>query len=128
MCHFLLEVTTGGLYRLIKADIVKAPVAQDVSTAFSPPKWGDDAVASCSDIFAPKLKGQRHMNNRNLKAKVLRRTDVEKMIGLSRSTIYKMIADGDFPHPIKIGARAVGWLESDICQWLNERSGGRFTS
>jgi len=68
------------------------------------------------------------MHRNTLSAKILRRADVERLIGLSRSTIYKMIAEGDFPQPIKIGARAVGWLESDICQWLNERSGGRFTS
>ncbi|GGH18126.1 transcriptional regulator, AlpA family [Cribrihabitans marinus] len=54
--------------------------------------------------------------------KILRRRDIELIIGLSRSTIYKMIADGDFPQPIKIGARAVGWRESDVSEWLDSRS------
>lgn len=41
--------------------------------------------------------------------------------GLSRSTIYKLIADGNFPKPISLGRRAVGWLESDIEGWLEDR-------
>lgn len=45
---------------------------------------------------------------------VLRLPIVKNRTGLSRTTIYKRIADGTFPKPIKIGVRAVGWLESDI--------------
>lgn len=52
---------------------------------------------------------------------ILRRKDVEKVTGLSRSSIYAAIAMGSFPKPFKIGARAVGWQESDIEKWLSER-------
>ncbi len=49
---------------------------------------------------------------------ILRRRDVEAITGLGRSTIYKMISDGQFPKPIQLGARAVGWPESAIRAWL----------
>ena len=52
---------------------------------------------------------------------ILRRQQVEKRVGLSRSTIYTKIAAGEFPAPIALGARAVGWLESDIIAWIESR-------
>ena len=42
-------------------------------------------------------------------------------LGLSRSLIYQLIADGTFPKQINLGPRAVGWLESDIQEWINTR-------
>lgn len=44
-----------------------------------------------------------------------------KRTGLSRSTVYLMISKGKFPAPISLGDRAVGWLESEIDAWLEER-------
>lgn len=55
------------------------------------------------------------MHNR----KLLRRPAVESLTGISRSTIYSMIADGTFPKPVKLGKRAVAWREADICEWLD---------
>ena len=52
---------------------------------------------------------------------ILRRDAVERMTGLSRSTIYDWIAKGTFPKPIKLGDRAVGWRGRDIQFWANER-------
>ena len=52
---------------------------------------------------------------------IIRRKQVETMIGLSRSTIYSMIASETFPKPLKIGSRAVGWRQSTISTWLNDR-------
>ena len=54
----------------------------------------------------------------------MRRRAVELMTGLSRSTIYQQMADEDFPRPLKLGKRAVGWRESDIIQWLDSRTQG----
>jgi len=54
--------------------------------------------------------------------KIYRRPDVESLVGLSRSTIYAMIADGTFPKPIKLGKRAVGWRHSDVLTWLQSRT------
>ena len=50
--------------------------------------------------------------------KILRRAAVEQVTGLSRSTLYAMMAEGDFPKPVRLGKRAVGWREADIAHWL----------
>jgi len=55
---------------------------------------------------------------------VLRRPQVEQRIGLSRSTLYQYIKHGDFPKPVHLGLRAVGWLESDISDWIAARVKG----
>lgn len=60
-------------------------------------------------------------NNTQTKLTILRRKQVEKRTGLSRSTIYLRIQEGSFPKPISLGARAVGWLENEIQEWLTER-------
>lgn len=49
---------------------------------------------------------------------ILRRKQVEARTGLSRSTIYARMADGTFPKPVSLGPRAVGWVESEITDWL----------
>ncbi len=56
---------------------------------------------------------------------ILRRDDVERVTGLGRSTIYDWMAKGEFPAPIKLGGRAVGWPESEIAAWLESRKAGR---
>lgn len=56
---------------------------------------------------------------------ILRRDEVERATGLPRSTIYAKIAAGNFPKPIQLSARAVGWLESDIIAWQKARIDAR---
>ena len=53
--------------------------------------------------------------------KYLRRHAVIELTGLSRSTIYDMMAKGDFPLPVKLTKKAVAWPESAIVAWLAER-------
>jgi prophage regulatory protein len=50
---------------------------------------------------------------------ILRRRQVESRCGLSRSAIYRRIADGTFPKPVTIGdGRAVGWLAHEVDDFL----------
>jgi prophage regulatory protein len=56
---------------------------------------------------------------------ILRRKQVEREVGLSRSTIYQRIKDGTFPVPVKLGLRAVGWRVSDIDRFLRDPAGYR---
>lgn len=51
----------------------------------------------------------------------LRLPQVIQRTGISRSAIYKMVAEGAFPKPIRIGARAVAWVESDVESWSESR-------
>ena len=53
--------------------------------------------------------------------KIIRLPEVKSRTGLSRSSIYLRISKGDFPASISLGDRAVGWLEADVDQWLDER-------
>jgi prophage regulatory protein len=52
---------------------------------------------------------------------LLRRKQVEARTGLRRSTIYQRIAEGTFPRPVSLGARAVGWPSDLIDRWIAER-------
>lgn len=52
---------------------------------------------------------------------ILRRREVEARTGLSRSTIYQRVREKTFPLPISLGAKAVGWIQSEIDDWLADR-------
>jgi prophage regulatory protein len=52
---------------------------------------------------------------------IIRLPIVKDRTGLSRSTIYLRISEGTFPKPISLGSRAVGWIESEINEWLKQR-------
>lgn len=56
---------------------------------------------------------------------ILRRHDVERVTGLPRSTIYDLIAKGEFPRPIKLSMKSVGWLETEITDWQGARIAAR---
>ena len=56
---------------------------------------------------------------------ILRLPTVKAITGLSRSTIYLRMSEGTFPEKISLGSRAVGWLASEIQQWLDERISSR---
>ena len=54
--------------------------------------------------------------------RIVRLKEVQRMTGLSRSTIYAQIAEGRFPKPVKLtGARSVGWHESAVIRWIETR-------
>jgi prophage regulatory protein len=49
---------------------------------------------------------------------ILRLKQVEKKVGLKSSSIYQKISEGTFPSQVRLGARAVGWIESEIEEWI----------
>lgn len=63
-------------------------------------------------MFNKALGGSNMVNT------ILRLPEVKKQTGLARSTIYLRISEGTFPKPINLGVRAVGWVESDISDWI----------
>lgn len=53
---------------------------------------------------------------------ILRRRQVEKRVGLTRSPLYARIKAGTFPKPVQLGnGRAVGWIEAEIDAWLADQ-------
>lgn len=55
------------------------------------------------------------------KSKIIRPKELANMLSVSISTLYKMQDDGLLPAKIKISSSAVGWLRSDIEEWLKSR-------
>ncbi|MNJ24162.1 Prophage CP4-57 regulatory protein (AlpA) [compost metagenome] len=53
--------------------------------------------------------------------RVLRLPQVIATTGLKRSTIYHLISLGGFPRQRRLGASSVGWLQSEIQEWIRQR-------
>lgn len=56
--------------------------------------------------------------------RLIRVDEVEKIVGLSKSEIYRRIRAGEFPSPIPLGKRAVAWAEFEVNAWVNSRLAG----
>ncbi|MCE8052532.1 AlpA family transcriptional regulator [Halomonas daqingensis] len=50
--------------------------------------------------------------------KLIRIKEVMDRTGLGRSTVYKYMNLGLFPKPIKLGTRAVAWVECEVVAWI----------
>ncbi len=59
--------------------------------------------------------------------RLLRRVEVENLIGLSRSAIYLRMQSGQFPQPVRVGKNAVRWRESAVRSWIAARPPARET-
>jgi prophage regulatory protein len=59
---------------------------------------------------------------------LLSKRAVLKQIPISGATMWRTIAAGDFPKPIRIGKRRVAWLQTEIDDWLAERMEERGSS
>ncbi len=68
-----------------------------------------------------KNQGVANMANET----IYRLKEVKTKTGLSRSTIYDLMKQGHFPQSINLGLRAVGWLNSEIEAWIQERVASR---
>jgi len=53
--------------------------------------------------------------------KIIKLPQVKSETALSRSTIYLKMSQGEFPRPISLGARSVGWIESEVQDWINKQ-------
>ena len=53
--------------------------------------------------------------------KIIRKEKLPAHVGLQRTAIEDAIRRGEFPRPIKLGQRAVGWLEEEVAQWQRAR-------
>jgi prophage regulatory protein len=53
--------------------------------------------------------------------KILQLKQVIDITGLGRSSIYKYVSQGKFPLPLQLTERRVGWLDSEVKQWIQTR-------
>jgi prophage regulatory protein len=61
------------------------------------------------------------MTSNDQAVRILRLPEVCSVTGLGRSMIYQMESDLRFPKRVKIGTRAVGWVEGEVRAWLHKR-------
>jgi predicted DNA-binding transcriptional regulator AlpA len=52
---------------------------------------------------------------------IIRPKELAEMLTLSVPTIYRMYNNGQLPPKLKISSHAIGWLRSDIEEWLLQR-------
>ncbi len=53
---------------------------------------------------------------------VLKLDAVMARTSLSRSMVYELMDAKEFPQRIKLGKRAVGWIEGEVSAWINQRA------
>lgn len=53
--------------------------------------------------------------------RIIRLKDVIESTGIARSTIYKLVGEGGFPKPVPLVGRTVGWVESEVQEWIRGR-------
>ena len=58
------------------------------------------------------------MTMNNTVPRILRLKEVQKTTGLSRSTIYDHMKAGNFPMRVQLGGHSVGWVESEVLDWI----------
>lgn len=56
---------------------------------------------------------------------ILRLLAVKERTGLSRSTIYSRMSESKFPQQVSLGGHAVGWVESEVNDWLEQQINAR---
>jgi prophage regulatory protein len=80
--------------------------------------------------MAPTTESENKVNEKNAGPPVrrfLRLHEVKLATGLGHATIYEWMARGDFPKPVQLGGRRVGWIEAEIADWQNKRIAERDT-
>lgn len=50
--------------------------------------------------------------------RVLRVKQICELLNIPKPTLYRMMQNGEFPKPFKIGRRATGWTEVTIAAWI----------
>lgn len=53
--------------------------------------------------------------------RIMRLREVISATGLARSTVYKLIGAGEFPKPVPLVGRSVGWVESEVNEWIESK-------
>jgi prophage regulatory protein len=64
------------------------------------------------------------MSNEINPSSILRLKAVCALTGLSRSTLWRQCRRGEFPQPLKLTARLIGWRAGEVHQWLDSRERG----
>ena len=78
-------------------------------------------MAQSSNSFSAIDRAPHTPVDRDVAAMFLRLPAIMRATGLSRSTLYRLIANEQFPRPVQLGPRAVAWRRSDLDAWSAAR-------
>lgn len=56
---------------------------------------------------------------------ILKTKDVLKKTTIGRTTLHRKVKEGSFPAPIVLGPHSVGWVESEVDEWISKRMESR---
>ena len=65
------------------------------------------------------------MNTPSNTTQIIRLPELKEKLKVSRSTLYKLGKSGDFPVPVQLAPRTIGWLESEIDAWIEKKAAER---
>jgi len=68
---------------------------------------------------------QHDVSSGAARVRILRRPAVADRTGLSPTSLWRHIQRGEFPKPVSLGPRAVGWVESEVDAWIEARARAR---
>lgn len=112
MINFLHEVTSQSVP---SAQPLKQAQRDELHELLTKALVDPSLVKTLQDAMASKAQSTR--------VQIIRMGELSKRLGLAKSTLYKMIAEGKFPKGFSInGGKAKGWLSTTIDQWLEERA------
>ena len=52
---------------------------------------------------------------------LISRAEVEELVGIRRSALYRLMSEGSFPLPVKINQHSVRWRKNEVLDWINSR-------
>ena len=61
------------------------------------------------------------MQSPSTPVRLIRRDELLRLIPFGKSTLFQKIQAGEFPAPLSLGARAVGWREDEVQAWIDSR-------
>lgn len=53
--------------------------------------------------------------------RIIRKPEVLEITGVSTATIYRWVAEGNFPAPVRLGPNSCGWRQSQVEEWIESR-------
>jgi prophage regulatory protein len=57
--------------------------------------------------------------------RIIRKKELRKIIGLSDPSIYRLEKDGQFPRRLQLGGNSVGWLSTEVQEWIENKAAER---
>lgn len=64
-------------------------------------------------------------DNQPTACRLMRLREVLHICGMSRTSLYRVMKAHEFPTPVKLSARSIGWRQDEVLEWVENRSNSR---